>query len=85
MGFLKIFVFVALQNFVAREPRMYKDFDNVEREGCPSCYEVFGVNEILYTGQSFCSVCGQRIKRKNEERIDEKIKYIERKIFEENL
>lgn len=39
------------------KPRRYIAFDGAERNGCPSCFD----NEILYAGQKYCCVCGQKI------------------------
>ena len=38
-------------------PKVYKDFEGINRFGCLSCDH----NEIFYSGQKYCSVCGQRI------------------------
>lgn len=48
-----------------RLPHMYVDPCGDVRKGCPCCYEKTGRNQILYAGQKFCSVCGQRILYKN--------------------
>lgn len=44
------------------QPHLFIDMYGHERKGCPTCYVSRGVNEILYTGQRYCSVCGQRIR-----------------------
>lgn len=42
---------------LSKKPKKYIAFDGIERNGCPSCPR----NEILYVGQKYCSVCGQKI------------------------
>lgn len=56
----------AVEKQNAREPHPYIAFDGIERSGCPRCFEERGKNEILYAGQKYCSVCGQRLERKND-------------------
>lgn len=56
MEFWKVVV-EALEKQVPKKPKKYIAFDGIERNGCPSCKH----NEILYTGQRYCSVCGQAI------------------------
>ena len=55
---------IAIQNLrkeIPKRPHIYIDFNNMERNGCPRCYEDKEQNEILYAGQKYCSVCGQAI------------------------
>lgn len=47
----------ALEKQIPIKPRYYTDMYDHERPGCPGCPR----NEILYAGQSFCSVCGTKI------------------------
>lgn len=44
-----------------RLPHVYVDSSGDMRNGCPNCYEKNGHNRILYAGQNFCSICGQKI------------------------
>lgn len=46
----------------ARLPHKYVDDHGDTRNGCPNCYDTKNRNHILYAGQKFCSVCGQKIK-----------------------
>lgn len=50
---------LALEKQIPKKPHKYLDFNLIERDGCPNCYEQFNRNEILYAGQKYCSVCGQ--------------------------
>jgi len=43
---------------IAIKPKRFTAFDGIERNGCPTCPKT---NEILYAGQKYCSVCGQKI------------------------
>ena len=52
----------ALEKQIPKKPHKYIAFDGIERNGCPRCFEERGVNEILYAGQKYCSVCGQNVK-----------------------
>lgn len=45
------------------EPIEYTDMYGDTRKSCPRCFKEKGHPEILYAGQRFCSVCGQKIKR----------------------
>ena len=47
----------AVKNATPKKPRAYIDFNGIIRMSCPSCDRY----EILYAGQKYCSVCGQRI------------------------
>lgn len=44
------------------EPAEYTDMNGVTRKSCPRCLKETGHPEILYAGQRYCSVCGQKIK-----------------------
>lgn len=50
-----------LKKQLPMEPHKYIAFDGIERNGCPRCFGERGRNEILYAGQKYCSVCGQKI------------------------
>lgn len=52
----------ALEKQIPKKPKRYIAFDGIERNGCPSCLR----NEILYPGQKYCSVCGQKLDWGNE-------------------
>lgn len=47
----------ALHKQIPVKPRPYTDAQGIARNGCPSCER----DEILYIGQQYCHVCGQRI------------------------
>lgn len=53
----------ALEKQIAKKPRKYIAFDGIKRNGCPTCPK----DEILYAGQKYCSVCGQKIDWSEEE------------------
>lgn len=53
--------FAVIDRDYGRKPRRYIDHFGIEHDGCPSCFEKTGRNEILYAGQKYCSVCGQAI------------------------
>lgn len=46
-----------IEKQIPKKPKKYIAFDGIERNGCPSCPR----NEILYAGQKYCSVCGQKL------------------------
>lgn len=47
----------AIRKQIPTKPHEYTDLYGFIRSGCPNCER----NEILYVGQKYCSVCGQRI------------------------
>lgn len=55
----------ALDKQIPVKPHKYTAFDGIGRNGCPRCFEERGRNEILYAGQRYCSVCGQKIERES--------------------
>ena len=53
----------AREKQIPKKPHKYIAYDGIKRNGCPRCFEERGANEILYAGQKYCSVCGQRLDR----------------------
>ena len=51
----------SLKRQILKKPHKYIAFDGIERNGCPHCFEERNANEILYAGQKYCSVCGQKL------------------------
>lgn len=56
----------ALKKQIPEKPHKYIAFDGIERNGCPNCFRGRKANEILYAGQKYCSVCGQKLDRSGE-------------------